>query len=304
MQGYSTFEYVVPDGVSYIRLCCYSDQQVLANFYYGIIPVVPYIPESRIATSLADSPDKIPTIGLLDNISGRLQKTIRLYPQTKLPCVSFQFDDIPAKDSELVTLFQSYGLVCGFAFIASQANITSKAATYLEYQKAGFQILNHSVDGTIFNTTNYTYATAMAAIMTALNRIQNAGMVCNGFVSPSSSMANEFLPILKAAQAYAFTSTTTSPTANGRNQDTCQLHRYSLQSNTLAQIEQYIDDCITNDQIMTFYGHAADLVDGGDSSVFSLAKIAAVIEYCIGKRDSGLLYIGGTDDCVKYFFGL
>lgn len=302
--GFASYEYVVPNGVSYIRLCCNSTPQYIENFYYGIIPVVPYIPESRIATSLADSPDKIPTIGLLGNISGRLQKTIRLYPQTKLPCVSFQFDDIPAKDSQLVTLFQSYGLVCGFAFIASQANITSKAATYLEYQKAGFQILNHSVDGTIFNTTNYTYATAMAAIMTALNRIQNAGMVCNGFVSPSSAMATEFLPILKAAQAYAFTSATTSPTANGRNQDTCQLHRYSLQSNTLAQIEQYIDDCITNDQIMTFYGHAADLVDGGDSSVFSLAKIAAVIEYCIGKRDSGLLYIGGTDDCVKYFFDL
>ena len=55
---------------------------------------------------------------------------------------------------------------------------------------------------------------------------------------------------------------------------------------------------------MTFYGHAADLVDDGDTTVFSIAKIAAVIEYCLAKRDAGLLYVGGTDDCVKYFFDL
>lgn len=299
--GYSSFEYTVPDDVKYVRLCC--NNSFKENFSYSIIPYIPYIQVGRIASSSADTNDKIVTLGIMRDMVNPRYVT-RLYPQTKLPCVSFQFDDIPAKDSQLVDLFESYGLTCAFAFIGSTSNISTKAETYANYQKKGFAIMNHSVNGTIFNTTNYTYATAQEAIMTSLNRIQNAGMVCNGFVSPSSSMASEFMPILKASHCYAFTSATTSATANSRSQNTCDLHRYSLQSNTLETIKQYIDSSITNDQIMTFYGHAADLVDNGDTTVFSLAKISAVIEYCIAKRDTNLLYIGNTDDCVKYFFDL
>ena len=298
--GDTSFDYVVPNGISYIRLCCNAEH--LDNFSYGIIPYVPYVPDSLIAKDTADSNEKIATMGILREFNSN-KGIIRLYPQTKLPCVSFQFDDIPTKDSEIVTLFESFGLTCAFAFIASVANIDEKGETYLNYQRRGFQIMNHSINGNPFNLTNYNYQTALEAICTALNRIQEVGMVCNGFVAPSSTMESTFMPILKMFHAYAFTSATTSATSNSRSQNTCDLHRYSLQSNTLEQIKQYIDDCITNDQIMTFYGHAADLVDG-DTTVFSLAKIAAVIQYCIAKRDAGLLYLGGTDDCVKYFFDL
>lgn len=284
--------FTVPDGASFMRIC--NRTTVVAD---------------PIFTEVNDAYDDLTT--LTDKVKNLQPKVpefskgiIRLYPQTKLPCVSFQFDDLNYRDDLLVTLFESYKLTCAFAFIASTSNITNKAAQYKDYQGRGFQIMNHSVDGTVFNLTNYTYQTALETIATSLNRIQDTGMVCNGFVSPSSSMEASFMPILKMFHSYAFTDVTTDATANGRSQNTCDLHRYSLESHTVAEIEQYIDDCITNDQIMTFYGHAANLVDGGDTSVFSLAKIAAVIEYCITKRNAGLLYIGGTDDCVKYFFDL
>ncbi len=281
--------FTVPDGAYYMRLSCAGGIENryanLQNYsYLGLISLTDQIKDINEYGKPAYSP-------------------IKLYPKTKLPCVSFQFDDIPAKDSQIVALFETYKLTCAFAFIASESNILEHGPRYVGYQRKGFQIMNHSINGTIYDTTNYTYQTAMAAIQTALYRIQGAGMVCNGFVAPSSSMAAEFMPILKLFHAYAFTSGTSSPTANGRNQDPCDLHRYSMQSHTLAEIEEYIDDSITNDQIMTFYGHAADLVDG-DTSVFSLNKIAAIIEYCIAKRNAGQLYVGGTDDCVKYYFGL
>lgn len=294
--------------------------QYVENFDTGIksftVPSGCYFMRMSCSTSVATpyaeltNPEFYGLIDLTDKVNAQAgygkphYSPFILFPQTKLPCVSFQFDDNTTKDSQLVDLFKSKGLVCAFAFIGSQSNINTYGEKYLGWAKDGFQIMNHSWNGTVFNTNNYTYETAMAAIMGAKNNIQKAGMQCNGFVSPSSEMANDFLPILKVAHAYAFTSATSSATANGRSQDTCQLHRYSLQSHTLAEIEQYIDDCITNDQIMTFYGHAADLVDDGDTTVFSLAKIGAILDYCIAKRDSGLLYVGGTDDCVKYFFDL
>lgn len=282
-------EYVVPENAAFVRFC--NRRTVIASPYFK--PILAY-------DDLTTLTEKVNALVLPEFT----RPLVRLYPQTKLPVCSFQFDDIPAKDSELVELFESYKLTCAFAFIASTSNITNRGPVYKEYQQRGFQIMNHSVDGKIFNLTNYSYASALETIMTALNRIQDAGMVCNGFVSPSSEMEPSFMPILKMSHAYAFTSTTSSPTANGRTQDTCNLHRYSLQSHTLTQIQQFIDDCIANDQIITFYEHASDLVEGGDTSVFSIARIAAVIEYCIAKRNAGLLYVGGTDDCVKYFFDL
>jgi hypothetical protein len=296
----TTFNYVVPNGVNYIRLSR-ANSNTIAE--YGFFPYVPYLSKDDVAVDISSANDKIATVGIVKEQTTP-KAPVRLYPQTKLPCVSFQFDDCPNSDSDVVTLFNSYGLTCAFAFIASEENIVSKAERYRFYQQKGFQIMNHSVDGTIFNTTNYTYATAQTAIVTALTRIEKAGIICNGFVSPSSSMATEFLPILKANHAYAFTSATSSAEANGRSQDTCQLHRFNMQATPLADIKTYIDNCITNDQIMTFYGHAANLGTTYGSEVWSLEKIAAIIEYCIDKRNVGLLYVGGTDDCVKYFFDL
>ena len=292
--GAESREFVVPENAAFVRFC--NRHTVVANPNFKLM--------QEAYDDLQTLTEEVRELKTAQSNDKYQKGIIRLYPKTKLPCVSFQFDDSHYKDDLLVSLFESYNLTCAFAFIASTSNITNKAETYKGYQKRGFQIMNHSVDGTIFNTTNYTYETALETIRTALYRIEDAGMVCNGFVSPSSSMASEFKPILGLFQSYAFTDATTSPTANGRGQDRCDLHRYSLESHTIAEIEQYIDDCITNDQIMTFYGHAANLIDGGDASVFSLAKIAEVIEYCIAKRNAGTLYVGGTDDCVKYFFDL
>lgn len=296
----ATFSYVVPNGVNYIRLSRVNSNKIAE---YGIIPYVPYLSKDDVAEDISSTDDKVATIGIVKEQTTQ-KAPVRLYPQTKLPCVSFQFDDIPNSDRDVVTLFESYGLTCAFAFIASEENIASKAEKYRYYQQKGFQIMNHSVDGTIFNTQNYTYETARSAIMTALNRIQKAGMICNGFVSPSSAMASEFLPILKLSHCYAFTSTTSQPTANGRGQNTCDLHRYSLETNTVAQIESFIDSCIENDQIITFYGHTHQFGNTYNNEEWNIQKVATIIEYCIAKRDAGLLYVGGTDDCVKYFFEL
>lgn len=229
-------------------------------------------------------------------------KTIRLFPNTKLPVISFQFDDVSTKDEQVVSLFDKYGLTCGFAFIASSENMASKAAKYYEWQKRGYQILNHSINGTIFNTTNYTYKTALATVMKAKNTLEKYGFVVNGWVSPSSQIADEFMPIIKMAHAYA--ATKNDAYINGRQSNPCSLTRYSIESNTLANIKAQVDSYISNDKALTFYGHAASFGKEYNGEIWNTDKIRAVIEYCISKRDAGLCYLSGCDDAMKYYFDL
>lgn len=229
-------------------------------------------------------------------------KTRRLFPNTKLPVISFQFDDISTNDEQVVSLFDEYGLTCGFAFIASSVNMASKAAKYYEWQKRGYQILNHSINGTIFNTTNYTYETALATVMQAKNTLEKYGFVVNGWVSPSSQMADEFMPIIKLAHAYA--ATKNDAYINGRQSNPCSLTRYSIESNTIANIKAQIDSYISNDKALTFYGHAASFGKKYSGEEWNINKIRSVIEYCIKKRNAGLCYLGGCDDAMKYYFDL
>lgn len=229
-------------------------------------------------------------------------KTIRLYPNTKLPVISFQFDDIPTNDEQVVSLFDEYGLTCGFAFIARDGNMESKAAKYYEWQKRGYQILNHSINGTIFNTTNYTYETALATVMQAKNTLEKYGFVVNGWVSPSSAMADEFMPIIKLTHAYA--ATKNDEYINGRQSNPCSLTRYPIESNTIANIKAQIDSYISNDKALTFYGHAASFGTEYSGEVWNIDKIRSIIEYCIEKRNAGLCYLGGCDDAMKYYFDL
>ena len=282
-------EHPIPDGAAFVRFS--NRMNSISN------------PSYKIADTEYDD---------LKSLSYRMSKVeefedtlapLRLYPQTKLPCLSFQFDDIPDKDSVIYDLFISKGLTCAFAFIGSEQNIKTKGELYRNYQRKGFAIMNHSVDGKVFDKTNYNSDTARAAIVTSKNNIERIGMICNGFVSPSSSMDPEFMPIIKANHCYAFTSSTRIPTSNGREQDRCDLHRYSIESNDIQTIKTYIDNCISNDQIVTLYGHAANIKEG-DTTIFSLAKIGEIIDYCIAKRDRNELFLGNTDDCVKYYFDL
>lgn len=284
--GKNEEEFVVPQGAVYMRLC--NRQAQLASPHW--VRVESY-------KSLLDISN------FISNTNFDKKEPLKLFPMAKLPCLSFNFDDAPIADEQIVSLFEKYHLTCGFAIITDSS---FKPEIYKGFQDKGFCILNHSVNGTIFTTGNYTYDSALNAIMAAKNDIENNGMICNGWVSPSSTMAADFLPILKMAHCYAFTSATTSATSNGREQDRCQLHRYSIESNNLEAIKSYIDSCIANDQIITLYGHAANMKDSANAQdiVFNLAHIESIIQYVIEKRNQGKLFIGNTDECVKYFFDL
>ena len=229
-------------------------------------------------------------------------KTIRLYPNEKLPTISFEFDDISENDVDVHNLFVEKGLRCGFAFVASDAIIKRYSSTYLDWQREGFDILNHSIDGKEVITNNYDYNAALNAIATAKEKLEKAGFVINGWVSPSSVLSSEFLPIIKKFHAYGFTMKDSFE--NGRQSNPCQLIRYGMQGNTLEQIKSKIDEYISKDKILVLYGHSADFGTSYVGETWDINKIGKVLDYCLEKRNSGLCYLGNTDDCIKYYFKL
>ena len=224
----------------------------------------------------------------------------RMFPNSLLPCVSFQFDDIPDSDDAVIDLFDELGTFCNFAFMASDANIASKGQKYLALNKRGYGICSHSVDGTIFNLDNYTRSTALAALQSSKNKLEGLGMTINGFVAPSSQMANEFLDLVQMTYGYAFTSN--DGYSGKRVGNPCRQTRQTMQSKSLDYCKGRIDNAITYGYNITFYGHSANFGTTYED-LWNIAKVRALVEYAMQKRDQGLVYVGNSDDCMKYFYG-
>ena len=235
-----------------------------------------------------------------------LPQTSMRYPQKELPVISFVFDDIDENDSDVVRLFDYYGLKCGFAYIASEAKIEEHKDKYLEWQRRGYSILNHSVDGKKFDSTNYpTIASAYYAIMTAKQRLEAAGFVINGFVAPSSEFLSDYIDALRNTHQYAYT---TADLANTRSSNPCNISRLSLQTTKLADIlgdatnQQSIAFYLAANRQLTFYGHSADFGNIYGGEVFSIDKIRQVVERCISLRNEGRCVILSPDNMADYFF--
>lgn len=271
---------------------------------------------SPIFSSLTDEPDCIiaqncfsgflPAGGTPAEIA---RQPIQLYPRN-MPTVCMSFDDIvsPAIDQKIVDVFNTYGggVKCGFAYIASAANLanTEKVSFYKSLQKDGYSILSHSVDGVPFSTSGLTNAQAFAKLYNSKKLLENTGFTINGWVSPSSAMPLEFIPEVKKVYPYAYT--TLNGGQNNRENDPCTITRLGLQPTTgaapsnkmeLAYIKSYLSAyTITQNWITSFYGHGAAFGDGVHRGFFAdlIALNAAVSTP--NEQDSAFIVTTGTPD--------
>ena len=233
-----------------------------------------------------------------------IPQTIKLTPKEKLPVIIFNFDDcdLPG-DYEVVKLFESRGVRCGFAFIATEEKLNDKSDVYLDFQKRGFDIMNHSGTIDAILTSNYSFDEAKNLIVSnGLERLQKKGFVINGFVCPNSQLSNDFLPIVAKTHAYNMLGQPYG--SNGRDADINKLSRYSLESNTMETIKAYIDECIANDKCLIFYAHTTRFGTTINNELFDLNKVAEILDYVIEKRNNLECWVGGTDEGIKYYFDL
>lgn len=238
--------------------------------------------------------------GDIDDINKESAQPKRQYPNALLPCISFQFDDNPDNDDLVVALFDELGVKCNFAFIASDANITAKGQKYLQWNKMGYGICSHSVDGLQFNTTNYTRETALVALQASKNKLEKLGIVVNGFVSPDSTMDSSFIDLVQDTYSYAFT--INDGKSGERTGNPCRNVRESMEAQTLSYVKSRIDNALYWGYNITLYGHAANFGNSYSGETWDIAKLRSIVEYAITKRNTGIAFIGNTDECMEYFY--
>lgn len=316
--SYIRSPYTIPSGTKYIDICFPKIDTTTLGYYWATFRSATehydkvffnQLINSMIAgfgIELANEDNKVKISSYIKD--GNITK---LYPKTKLPVVCFTFDDLPDNDDLIVELFNQKHLTCGFAYISGIPDMAEKYAKYKKWQQAyGYQIMNHgsikitgSGNSKPLTTDNYTYAEAMSVILESLENIKNDGCICNSWVTPDAEFDASFQPIIELCHAYCFPFTN-QVSANQRNSDIALLRRTAMQGKTLAELKSDIDNAITNDNLLVFYGHSWALVDGGTTDQFSIAQISAILDYCVEKRNAGLVWLGGVDEGIKYYYDL
>ena len=221
-----------------------------------------------------------------------LKDEIKVYDNNiRKAVINFQFDDGDANDASIVAIFDSYGVKCGFAL---PTNISSsRFPDYLGYQDKGYEIMSHSTDGTGMNDATVAPATIETKLKTSKETLEGYGFKVNGFVTPSSNMAEVFRPLLRKYYQWAETiyyggytgSYSGSRAPFMKPYDGCYNGwRVSLQTTTLENQKAAVDACVAKGGILTFYGHAASL---DTTDYLTTANLQALLYYI-------LLHYSGT----------
>jgi len=219
------------------------------------------------------------------------------------PTFSFTFDDGTETDSNVKALFDSYGLKCGFAIVANRTDYSD----YLNWEKEGFEILSHSTDGLAmsgFSSDKHADDDARVFKMTEAMRIlKEAGFKnVRSWVAPSSVMRASILDDVLLTYDYAFGFKAGTTAANNfHTPDTlpsyAEVRRYSVESNTPADVIKTIDDTIAQNGFLAFYAHKYP-----DASKLTEENAKAYLDYLKPLADAGKIDILTPSEAADKYF--
>lgn len=193
--------------------------------------------------------------------------------------VSFIFDDNNAADVNMKKYCDDKGVKCGFA-------IVSMSDRYIDYYNEGFSILAHGdVPSGGWNETNL-----RSLINTDLTMMNNAGIMCKGWVTPSSELPVELRPVVYDYFEYGYTiykGADTQDVYMPYNSKSYALWRSNMDNLTEAECKAIIDEGVMNNAMVCFYSHTN----------ITEAKFKAIIDYALAHSQ-----VMAPDDAVGYFF--
>ena len=231
---------------------------------------------------------------------------------TRHATVCFIYDDGTERDADLVSIFDSHGLKCGFA-LPSSIVTNARCGEYLDFQNRGFSILSHSTslqDGsTIFNNPDTNVETIKSRLLQSKQQLMRSGFDVRGWVTPQSQMYSGFVQYLNNIYDYGYTVYYAGTNDDGRYVPggSRPENRFSDSPYELWRITQYtltdnlkaaIDECITNKGFLTFYFHAADLTDA------HIERLETVLAYVTEKIATYNLKCLAPNEAFDYYFSV
>lgn len=214
--------------------------------------------------------------------------------EIRRPTFSFIFDDGKSTDQAIKNLFDSYGFKCGFAILP-----TANLPLYKQWQSEGFEVLAHSVNGTAFSTIT-DLAIVEQYLRDSLIQLTNNGLNVTGWVTPSSSLLPEQLPLVKKYYQYGYGFIKGDPyvyTHTMFGNDIRQLQRWSLQSNTIEQTNAQIDDVIAKNGYMCFYAHQYPSADN-----FTEVNLKAILDRLKALSDKFEINVLAPRDAINNYY--
>lgn len=217
------------------------------------------------------------------------------------PTFIFTFDDGTNGDINVKELFDSYGFKCAFAII-SNVNIDTVASRYLSYQAEGYEVLSHSVDATAMETIDT--ATAENKMRNSLNTLKQRGFMVDGFVTPSTWLSVAGFTVLKKYYQYGFGHLVGSEEGvaihsfNGK--DVRQLDRWSLESNTVESTISKINECISQNGVMIFYGHSYP----STTNNMTVANMNTILDYLKSKVDNDEIVVDTPRKAINNYYAM
>ena len=225
---------------------------------------------------------------------------LEITPQLlKKPVINFQFDDGNSTDSEIKSIFDEFGLKCGFAIPTSATGI----AKYYAWQQEGFEVLSHSINGETM-TNAMDSAEAERRMKESKEKLEELGLDITGWVTPSSSLGSNHLPAVGKYYEFAYTVSLGKFNNDGTQipydtfqTDTRKLKRVSLESTTYDNVIAAIDKTILDGGFLTFYAHnfsrglTADILNN-------------ILTYLKSKVDGGECLVLKPTDAYKHFYSI
>jgi hypothetical protein len=178
--------------------------------------------------------------------------------------VNFSFDDGHTNDTLIKSVFDKKEIKCGFAPIAANNR-------YIEYNKEGFEILAHGT--TPLN--NATEEQAKTAFIKGKSVVERMGIICNGWVTPSSQLKEDLHPLVYDYFNYGFT-TYKGKTIKGQVQ-TQNLKSYDLWRISLATLKDnltIIDEAVSLNGVVSVYAHGFEI-----DNLWTIQDLENVIDY-------------------------
>ena len=216
--------------------------------------------------------------------------------------VCFIFDDGLNQDFDIAPIFKQYNLRCGFALISSIINDYDKVNGYLALQKDGFDILSHSTDATPMSDPTIDPSTIRTKINSSKRTLQELGFDITGWVTPSSTLAEVFKPMVINPYDYSFTNYygvyvpgTSETPYNTLDTARNELFRVDMYSTT-DNLKAAIDETIQNAGFLVIYFHWNNV-----GQVY-IDRLIELLEYINSKVGSYGLKCLAPNDAYKYFY--
>lgn len=212
--------------------------------------------------------------------------------------INFQFDDaILAGDSICKEIFEEYGYKCDFAVTSKISGDTLIA--YLQFQKEGFGILCHSVDGSGMGSVadDADMQLKIDKMQQSYTVLKEKGFDIHGWVTPSSGLHDSLYEPLSKIYDYGFGTGQSSSVYHkfGEERYIHHMSRVGIESNVILKASTNTSAC---NKVMTYLNNAWGVTCSADTEYTTVtinnASFDALVSTALADSYEDVAIVDGT----------